>query len=174
MKGQTMNFSRPSLYHLIACACLAGTMGCHRQSMPDTDAESGVVPSIPVVHPTRQTITRKIQQPGYIKAYEQTPIYSKIAGYVEEVKVDIGQSVKKGDLLLMMYVPEMVQDLNAKEARVVQAKAEVVQAEEAFKAAEANVNTQVALVVDTKQGIEQARAENERWDKEYDRAMRLF
>jgi HlyD family secretion protein len=174
LKGLTMLFSKPWLYLLVACTSLVAPLGCHRQSAPQSDEEAVAVPTIPVVHPTPQTIIRKIQQPGYIKPYEQTPIYSKIAGYVEEVKVDIGQSVKKGDLLLRMFVPEMEQDLNAKEARVVQARAEVVQAEEAFKAAEANVNTQVALVVDTKQGIEQARAENERWEKEYDRAMRLF
>jgi len=163
------------LYLLVTALSAAVTMGCHRQAQPeDLSEEAGSPPALPVVYPTRQTLVRKIQQPGYIRAYEQTPIYSKISGYVEEVKVDIGQSVKKGDLLLKMYVPEMEQDFVAKEARVQQAIAEVTQAEEALKAAQAAVKTQEALVVDTHHGIEQAKAENERWNKEYDRAMRLY
>jgi HlyD family secretion protein len=169
-----MSRSRYWYYLLVAIACLGATTGCHRLSKAEEVSEESATPSVPVVHPTRLTVTRKIQQPGYIKAYEQTPIYSKIAGYVDQVKVDIGQSVKKDDLLLTIYVPEMEQDLKAKIARVQQSIAEVSQAEEALKAAEANVKTQEALVIDTRQGVEQARAENERWEKEYDRAMRLF
>jgi HlyD family secretion protein len=167
--------SRWWLQLLTSVGCLAAVSGCHRQSQSEEASEgTAATPSIPVVHPTRQTITRLIQQPGYIKSYEQTPIYSKIAGYVQEVKVDINDRVHKGDLLLKMWVPEMEQDLKSKEARVHQVTAEIHQAEESYKAAQANVNTADALVKDSEAGILQAEAEYQRWQKEFDRAQRLI
>ena len=150
------------------CAAIAG---CRRDDSSET--HGGIGPRLrTIVHPARRAITRTIQQPGYLKAYEQTPIYSKIAGYVQDVKVDIDDHVHKGDLLLKLWVPELEQDLKAKDARVTQA-GEVTQAEQAFKAAEALEKTQEALVIDTQQGIEQAKAENE-LRKRCDRAMRMF
>ena len=87
-------------------------------------------------------------------SYEQTPIYAKIPGFVEELKVDKGYRVHKGDILLTMWVPEMVQDLKAKEERVKQADAEVRQADAGLKAAEANINTAEAIVKESAAGVE--------------------
>jgi HlyD family secretion protein len=167
--------SRWWLQFLASVGCLAAASGCHRQSQPEeTSAGTAATPSILFVHPTRQTITRIIQQPGYIKSYEQTPIYSKIAGYVQEVKVDINDRVRKGDLLLKLWVPEMEQDLKSKEARVSQATAEIHQAEEGFKASQANVKTAEALVKDSEAGVIQAEADYQRWRAEFVRANKLF
>ncbi len=62
----------------------------------------------------RGTLTRFIEQPGYLKAYETTPIYTKIAGFAEEPKVDIGDKVKKDELLVKIWIPEVVTDLAVK------------------------------------------------------------
>ena len=36
-----------------------------------------------VVHPEKKDVRRLIERPGYnIEAYERTPLYAKIAGYV--------------------------------------------------------------------------------------------
>ena len=45
-------------------------------------------------------MTREVDQPGYLRPYEQTPIYTKIAGFAKEPKFDIGDRVKKGELLV--------------------------------------------------------------------------
>ncbi len=150
--------------------------GCSRHSGKAASEGDGAASTPPVAtaHPTWQTITRRIEQPGYVKPYEQTPICSKIAGYVQEVHVDIGDHVRKGDLLAKLWVPEMEQDLKAKEARVRQAVAEVTQAEQGLGAATANVDTAAAQIREAKAGVKQAEADFLRRQTEYTRGKDLL
>jgi HlyD family secretion protein len=159
---------------LAAVLGLMSLSGCEHHSAAGAPETSSSVPKVTVVRPTRQTIKRLIQQPGYIRPYEQTPIYSKIAGYVEQVTVDKGSQVHKGDLLVKLWVPEMVQDLAAKQAQVEQAGAQVRQSEEGLRAAGAAVNTAAALVNAAGASVHQAEADYLRWTAEFDRAQRLL
>lgn len=168
-----MRFPRIRIFLFAMGSIALSAAGCSRSAPPAAEAVAAA-PAVPVVHPTRQTITRVVRQPGWVRAFEQTPIYSKIAGYVEHVHVDINSRVKKGDLLLTMWVPEMEQDYNAKKARVAQAEADIKQAEQALAAAGANVNTAAAAVSEAEAGIEKAEADYKRWTAEYERGERLF
>jgi HlyD family secretion protein len=158
---------------IAASAFVVVGSGCSHESAA-SPVESQKEPTVAVITPTHETIHRLIKQPGYIKSYEETPIYTKIAGFVEDVKVDIGDHVKKGELLAKLWVPEMVQELKLKEARVKQAKADLVQALEGQNAAEANVDTVKAQVVEADAGIRLVAAEVKRWDSEYVRSKKLF
>ena len=155
-------------------ACLTALAGCHRKTGESVTAPVAVIPSVPIVHPSRQTLTRLVQQPGWIRSYEQTPIYSKIAGFVEQVEVDIDSRVKKGDLLLKLSVPEMEQEYNAKKSRVTKAEAEIKQAEQGLIASAANVNTAEALIAEAVAGVEKATQDYERWEKEVVRGQKLI
>ncbi len=94
---------------------LLGAAGCgHGKTETPSSAE---IPAVAVVTPTWQPLKRTILQPGYAKPYEQTPIYSRVAGYVDSVPVDIGDQVKEGQLLALVRVPELAKELNAKVAR---------------------------------------------------------
>lgn len=172
--------NRSSWYVTAGIATLAGLLpllatGCHKTSAEAAhkDKESAVQ-EVTVAHPTRQTLTRLVQQPGFNRPYEQTLIYSKIAGFVEKWNVDIGDHVKKGQQLVKLWVPEVEQALKAKEARAQQTRAELVQAEEGLKAAEANVQTAEATVREAEAGVAQVQAEYKRWDAEYVRANQLL
>ena len=46
-----------------------------------------------------------VVQPGTIQAYEVTPIYSRISGYVQKYLYDIGARVKAGEVLIEMGSP---------------------------------------------------------------------
>jgi RND family efflux transporter MFP subunit len=105
-------------------------------------------------------------QPGRIEAFEQTPLLPKIAGYVSEVLVDIGDRVEKDQVLLRLAVPELHDELRHKEALVAQAKAEMHQAAAAIAAAEAALATATAKVTEAKAGTLRAQAELERWKSE--------
>jgi HlyD family secretion protein len=88
--------------------------------------------------------------------------------------VDKGSRVRKGELLVRLWVPEMEKDLAAKSAQVQQSAAEVTQAEEALNAAQANVKTAQANVIETKAGVKQAGADYRRWTLESQRAETLL
>ena len=53
-----------------------------------------------------RTVRRSTEQPGQIEAYEVTPIYAKVSGYVQKWNVDIGTKVTKGQVLAVLSVPE--------------------------------------------------------------------
>jgi RND family efflux transporter MFP subunit len=44
--------------------------------------------------------------PAEVRAWNQSTLYSKVAGYVRDVKVDKGTRVKRGDLLALLESPE--------------------------------------------------------------------
>src|SRR5262245_55627881 len=92
------------------------------------------------IRPERKTLIRWTEQPGHIEAFEETPVYAKVAGYVEKMHVDIGDPVtgpqfdetgkivREGQLLVELSVPELHEELVQKEAAVGEAAAEVRQA----------------------------------------------
>src|SRR6516164_2471173 len=121
------------------CALALGCSQSSRNSQPvnapaSADQSSG---SVTVVKPERATLHLKVQQPGYCQAFEQTPIFSKIPGYVRKWQVDIGDPVNKDDVLVELWVPEMEVELKQKVALVQQAEAEIKQANETANAAAA-------------------------------------
>src|SRR5436309_3357260 len=118
----------------IVALCAVPAAGCGGPSPAGTaqgkDA-SGSPPQVTTVNPERGTIRLTADRPGHIEAFEETRLYAKISGYVIEPKVDIEDTVVKGQLLAELSVPEMDQELKQKESLVAQAKAERRQAEAA-------------------------------------------
>lgn len=153
----------------LSAAFLTSVSGCGRNAAtaqgeprPSTEALS-----VATVNPRLQTIHRMIEQPGYINSYEETPIYTKLAGYLEDVRVDIGDKMKKGESLCKIWVPEVKEDVAVKNSRIEQAKADVVQAKAILEVAKANVATWAAKVEESKRGVERAMSDLNRWEREY-------
>lgn len=60
---------------------------------------------------------------GTLEPYETALLYAKISGFLETVKIDIGDRVRKGDIMARLTVPEMAPQLRQAEAAVKAAKA---------------------------------------------------
>ncbi len=69
--------------------------------------------------------TISLSLPGDVKAYEDSPLYARVDGYVKSWLVDIGSVVQAGQLLAEIDAPELDQQLNQAQARVLQAKAKL-------------------------------------------------
>jgi RND family efflux transporter MFP subunit len=157
---------------LFGAAALAITAGCgHKPSPPGQPAALSL--AVTTAKPERKTVTLSTTQPGQIEAFEQTPLFAKVAGYVEELMVDIGDRVKKDQVLLRISVPELLDELHQKEALVAQAKAEVKQAESAIEAAKAAADTAQSRIAEAEAGIGRAQADVERWQSEHARIKEL-
>jgi HlyD family secretion protein len=164
----------PILPALALALLIATTSGCGRSSPAAPQSEVAVVPEVlKVIRPERQNVRRIIEEPGQIEAYEHTPIYAHIPGYVSEVCVDMDARVSKGDVLARLWVPEMADDVREKEARVAKARAGLEQAQQAFHAAEAHCRTAETLVAQAIAERKRARADCERWQSEYQRIEEL-
>jgi RND family efflux transporter MFP subunit len=110
------------------------TAGCQRPSAaapsgPDQASAPAAGPAVRLVKPERKTIRHPIEQPGFnIEAFQETPLYAKITGYVAKWNVDMGDRVCRDQVLAVLYVPEMEVKLRQKEASVRQASAQIEQA----------------------------------------------
>src|SRR5262249_33189394 len=148
--------------------------GCAGPTAAQTKGQdAGPPPEVTTVKPERKTIRRTTDQPGQVKAFEETPLFAKISGYVVEPKVDIGDEVEKDQLLAELSVPEMDEELRQKESLVAQAQADVKQAEANFEAAQAAVNTAKAKVKVSQAAIQRAEADVARWTSELKRIEEL-
>ena len=85
-------------------------LGCGRQTARGEPSSVSSVPEVHVVKPELRNLTCTVDQPGFVEAYEQTAIYSKVSGFIKKYYVDIGQQVKKGDLVVEIFVPELDED----------------------------------------------------------------
>ena len=113
----------------------AGASESQKPSTPVGSPASGTPRSVEVTTPKRQDMSRQLDVPATMEAYEQADLYAKASGYISEVRVDIGDAVKAGDVLAVIDVPEMVKELAeaqslhaAAVAGVVTAESKVVQA----------------------------------------------
>ena len=127
-------------------ATLPAVAGGCRQPAKDPPAPAKEQPahSVTIVKPERKTIRREVAQPGRIEAFERTPIVARIPGYVLKWNLDIGDPIKKGEVLAVLSVPDMESELKLKEEQVQQAqkflamtKAQVDTAKSQVKEAEA-------------------------------------
>ncbi len=64
---------------------------------------------------TSDASSATVGQPSFIEAYERTSIYPKLTGYIEKWIVDIGDRVKKGEMLATLFVPELVEEYGDEE-----------------------------------------------------------
>jgi HlyD family secretion protein len=166
--------SRPVLGLGIIAMAACGAVGCHgTQAQEKESTSNSSLRSVKTVQPVRQSLTRLVLQPGFLKPYEQTPIYAKIPGYALEVKVDIDDAVHKDQVLAKLWVPEVEKELSVRESKITQANAEIRHAMEAKKAAAASVDTAAARVQETSAAIVRAESDLKRWEAEYVRGMKL-
>jgi HlyD family secretion protein len=117
--------------------------GCHSATDASRQGPSAAPANeatVQLVTPARKTVRHPIEQPGFnIEAFEETPLFSRVAGYIGKWNADIGDRVRKGTVLAELYVPEMEVDLKQKEAGVHQARAQVEQARATVPAAQAQL-----------------------------------
>jgi len=142
--------------------------GCHAEKHGEVKTVTKP-PTVRVIRPQPRTIVRVVGQPSFIESYEHTSIYPKLVGYIEKWNVDIGDKVKKGDVLATLFVPELVEDFGTKKATVKLDQERIDLALKVVKVDEANVQAAEARLVETKAILAKYQAEVERWNSEVKR-----
>ena len=135
----------------------------------DKGDSKGKTAGITIARPERQDIRMSIIQPGTIQAFEVTPIYSRISGYVEKYRYNIGDRVKAGDVLVDMWIPDIVEQHGQQSAAVKRAEVQIRVTESALRAADAKLETTKARIVSAEAGVKRAQASYTRWESEYKR-----
>ncbi len=159
---------------LFPLSLMATGCGSHAAGAASEEQQQPATIEIGTVNPIRKDLTREIDQPGALRPIEETRIFTKIAGFAKEPKVDRGDRVKKGDMMVELYLPEVVQDLRVKAAKVQQAKADLTQAKEAAQAAKAAQEAARSEIEAKKASIRSADAQVMRWQAEDVRSRNLL
>ena len=94
---------------------------------------------VEVVKPLREDLTRQITMPASFQAFQQTTLYSKVSGYLEWIRVDIGDEVRKGQVIAQIEVPEMFDQYQEAEAQLASAEADHENAKAELESAKANL-----------------------------------
>jgi RND family efflux transporter MFP subunit len=86
-----------------------------------TDAQA--VPTVSVIRPAVVAKADGLTLPGTLQAYNSAPIFARTNGYVRRWLVDIGDTVRRGQLLAVLDAPELDQQLAAARANLQTARA---------------------------------------------------
>jgi RND family efflux transporter MFP subunit len=66
---------------------------------------------------------------GAVTPYEQVTVHAKASGYLKSIAVDLGDTVRKGQLLAELEIPELEAQLDQKQAALAKEEANLVRAQ---------------------------------------------
>ncbi|WP_161596770.1 efflux RND transporter periplasmic adaptor subunit [Chitinophaga vietnamensis] len=95
---------------------------CHQSTSPPA-AQANAKDTIAVFLLKADTVRKNTELPAELIPLEQADLSAKVPGYVKEIKVDIGDHVSKGQLLVLLDAPEVRSRYAESEAGLQSAKA---------------------------------------------------
>ena len=93
-------------------------------------ATASEIPTVAVAKAATADLSRDLILTAEFKPYQEVDVMAKVSGYVKEIRVDVGDRVKEGDLLATLEVPEMADDLRKSQAGVRHSQSEVARAQD--------------------------------------------
>jgi RND family efflux transporter MFP subunit len=90
---------------------------------PDPSSQSGQpseapTPTVEVVPVTAEKLDTTARLPGELLPYEMVALYPRVNGFVEEISVDRGSPVRRGQLLARLSAPELASQRTEAESRL--------------------------------------------------------
>src|SRR5467141_5023176 len=102
----------------VGAACIVADwhLAASPSSASSTKADSP--PRVEVVRPRRATVAQRLQTNATLEAFEETDLFANVSGYLSDVRVDIGDHVKAGQVLAVIDIPELKQQLAEDKAQL--------------------------------------------------------
>ena len=111
---------------------------CSKGTPVEAESKSSAAPTVAVAKAKTEDMSRGLVITAEFKPFQEVDVMAKVAGYIKDMRVDVGDRVKEGDLLAVLEIPEMADDqaraqsvLNRSDAEVARAKDELKRAETA-------------------------------------------
>ena len=115
------------------------TLSCSAAE-PPLAARSEAAHAVAVSRVTRQDLSRTVEVAAEFRPYQEIALHAKVAGYVKTIYVDIGDAVKKGQLIAELEAPEVTQDLVQADATLKRAQVDVERAKSDLRRAQAQAS----------------------------------
>jgi RND family efflux transporter MFP subunit len=86
----------------------------------------------------RETISNSLSIAGQFTPYQNVELHAKVAGYIKNIYVDIGDRVHTGQVLAVLEIPELVAQVDEAQAAVHHAEEEIQRAQSEVYRAQAD------------------------------------
>ena len=110
-------------------AFLLSSCGNNKDVRASASAASEI-PTVAVAKVATADLSRDLVLTAEFKPFQEVDVMAKVSGYVKEIRVDVGDRVREGDLLATLEVPEMADDLRKSQAGVRHSQSEVARAQD--------------------------------------------
>ena len=107
-----------ALVALIGASLIGIVAQRYLAASPSKSTKVDTRPGVEVDHPRRATVVQHLETNATLEAFEGTDLFAKVSGYVSDVRVDIGDHVKAGQVLAVISVPEMEDELAEDKAQL--------------------------------------------------------
>lgn len=87
---------------------------------------------VPVVLATRGPLEKVITLSGEFRPFQEVAVHAKVAGYIRQIYVDVGDKVSAGQVLAILEVPEL-------NAQVMGARADMRRSQDAIRRAQSEI-----------------------------------
>ncbi|CAL1241815.1 efflux RND transporter periplasmic adaptor subunit [Candidatus Methylocalor cossyra] len=85
----------------------------------------------------RENLTKKLDIAAEFQPFQEVDVHAKVAGYVKQLNVDIGDRVTRGQVLATLEVPELQEDYARAKAAISRFRGEIAHAQSQIKRYEA-------------------------------------
>jgi RND family efflux transporter MFP subunit len=113
---------------VIAAGAIVAQRNMAAAPPPAKSTEADNRPQVEVVRPRRVTVAQRLQTNATLEAFEMADLFAKVTGYLSDVRVDIGDHVKAGQVLAVIDIPELEDQLAEDEAQLASKQSALVTA----------------------------------------------
>jgi RND family efflux transporter MFP subunit len=102
----------------IALLLISGLVGCGKHDPVRADSELDSAVHVGVSKVTRQNLHTQLTVSSELVPFQEIDVYAKESGYVHDLLVDYGTRVKKGQLMAVLEIPELVAQIQQDAAAI--------------------------------------------------------
>ncbi len=108
-------------------------LGCESQQSVPPPAETASTAPV-----TRGDLSSTLTVAGEFQPYQEVELHAKVSGYIRRINVDIGDRVRKGQVIATLEVPELNAQVAGSQAEIRHSQSEIMRAQSGVSLADAN------------------------------------
>ena len=122
---------------LFTASAVLFTAACSKTEVQAHTPGKAELPTVAVAKVSTDDLSHSLVLTAEFRPYQEVDVMAKVAGYVKQINVDVGDRVSQNQPLATLEVPEMADDLARANAAMQRSQAEVNRARDELQRAEA-------------------------------------
>lgn len=124
---------RYNMKHIIKAMVVITFVACNNGKTAPGLSNTAAPDTVPVFILRDTQVSKNIELPAEMLPYEQAELFARVQGYVKELKVDMGDQVRKGQTLAIVEAPELTTKSAEFESSLQAARARFISSGDVFR-----------------------------------------